>query len=397
MTRPWRRRPAVLAALAALILSGCDSPDEASSTEAPPFVFRSLELRQKRPNGKRDWDLTSPEARYEFSRRLVRASRPEGLLYRDNQPAYRIRADRATVVNDGQLVLLEGNVQLQQLQGQKVLIKGDRLRWTPPQALLVMEQRPEAIDRLTRIQSQLAQLHQRSQDLTLLGTVQLERWIQTPGLQQGRHADSVVRVRQTRWNLGTGALEADGPVLGQRRGKDHQTLQQLHAKRLSGNTAKGFLDLIGPVKVVAPKRDGRLEATTPRWLFEEDALVSDHPFKAFMNDSRLSGQAFRIAMGQTTVTVINGCQLTQPGDQLKASRCAWNWSTNRVQAQGNVELQRKANQQITRSDRLEGSVGRNGTVVFTSPGGSVQSQLKIKDNSNRSQSRGKDRSTPVSF
>lgn len=383
--------------IAALILGGCASVDESTSTEAPPFVFRSLELRQKRPNGEKDWDLTSPEARYEFSRRLVRASRPEGLLYRNNQPAYRIRADRATVINDGQLVLLEGDVQLQQLQGQKVLIKGDRLRWTPPQALLVMEQRPEAIDRLTRIQSERAQLQQRTEDLTLLGNVQLERWNLAPTRQQGSKADSVVRARQTQWNLGSGSLEAQGPVLGQRRGPGHQTLQQLHAKRLSGNTVKGFLDLIGPVKVLAPDRDGRLDATTTRWLFADDALLNDQPFEASMKDSRLSGRGFRIAMGQTTVNVLSGCELKQPGDQLQASRCSWNWTTNQVEAQGNVRLQRKANQQITRSDRLVGSVGRNGTVVFSSPGGSVQSELKINDSLKRPSMQEKDRSSPVSF
>jgi len=138
------------ALVAALLLVGCESDQQASAPEAPPFVFRSLELRQKRADGQRDWDLTSPEARYEFNRRLVRASRPEGVLYRNDQPSFRISADRATVVNDGELVLLEGQVQLQQLQGQKVLIKGDRLRWTPATALLVMEQRPEAIDALTQ-------------------------------------------------------------------------------------------------------------------------------------------------------------------------------------------------------------------------------------------------------
>ena len=116
---------------AALLLAGCDANPQAGEAEAPPFVFRSLELRQKRPDGQRDWDLISPEARYEFNRRLVRASRPEGILYRNDQPSFRISAERATVVNDGELVLLEGQVQLQQLQGQKVLIKGDRLRWTP--------------------------------------------------------------------------------------------------------------------------------------------------------------------------------------------------------------------------------------------------------------------------
>ena len=116
-----------------------------------------------------------------------------------------------------------------------------------------------------------------------------------------------------------------------------------------------------------------------------------------MKDSRLSGRGFRIAMGQTTVNVLSGCELKQPGDQLQASRCSWNWTTNQVEAQGNVRLQRKANQQITRSDRLVGSVGRNGTVVFSSPGGSVQSELKINDSLKRPSMQEKDRSSPVSF
>ena len=92
--------------VATLLLVGCGSNQQASNPEAPPFVFRSLDLQQKRTNGQRDWDLISPEARYEFKRRLIRARRPEGVLYRDDQPSFRISADRATVVNDGELVLL---------------------------------------------------------------------------------------------------------------------------------------------------------------------------------------------------------------------------------------------------------------------------------------------------
>lgn len=381
----------------AFYLAGCDGARDSSSAKAPPFVFRALELRQKRPNGERDWDLTSPEARYEFSRRLVKASQPEAILYRDNKPAYRIRAERATVINDGQLVMLEGGVQLQQLQGQKVLIQGDRLRWTPPEAVLVMEQRPEAIDRHTRIKSQRAQLMQRSQDLTLLGNVQLERWTQAQGSQTGSPAESVVRVRQTTWNLESGAFKAQGPVVGQRRSTTDQSSQHLHAQRLRGNTAKGFLDLIGPVKVLIPERDGQLDAATTRWLFADDALVSQYPFTASMEESHLSGRAFRVAMGETTVSVLDRCRLQQPGEQLRASRCVWNWTTNRIEAQGDVELQRNDNQQITRSDRLEGSIGPQGSIVLSSPGGSVQSQLSINDALGRPSSQTPHRLSPVSF
>ena len=397
MKHLWQPWPLLGVLAGSIFFGGCESGQDAATTQAPPFVFKSLELRQKRPKGEKDWDLISPEARYEFSRRLVRASRPEGILYRNNQPSFRVRADRATVINDGQLVLLEGSVQLQQLQGQKVLIKGDRLRWTPAQELLVMEQRPEAIDRLTRIKSTKARLHQRSHDLTLLGTVQLERW-SPKQLQKVRgHAYSVVRARRTLWNLDHGGLMSEGPVLGQRRGDGHKTLQQLQAKELKGNTKQGFIDLIGPVRVLAPDRKGELNAATTRWLIKEDALVSERPFNAGLQKSTLRGDGFRVAMGKTTLTVLRGCELTQPGDRLTAKSCQWNWTSNRVSAHGQVELRRKANQQVTRSERLDGNVGKKGLVVFSSPSGSVKSQLNIKDDQTRPPAQRKRRASPVSF
>ena len=377
---------------------GCEASQQTASPEAPPFVFRSLELRQKKANGSRDWDLISPEARYEFNRRLVRANRPEGILYRNDQPTFRISADQATVVNDGELVLLEGQVQLQQLQGQKVLIKGDRLRWTPSTALLVMEQRPEAIDQLTSIKASKARFDQNTEDLTLLGMVQLERFAKPKqGQSKSKQAETVVRSRNADWNLNNGVLKAQGPVLGQRRDQNHSVLQQLKAQSLEGNTQQGFIDLIGPVSVVSPKRKGHLKASTTRWLFRDDAFVSQSPFKASMKASNLEGDGFLIDMMNATVNVLSGCRLTQPGEQLEAHQCSWNWSSNRVSATGGVELKRKSNQHITRSQLLEGVVGDQGTVTFSSPGGLVHSEMTIKDDRSRSGQGSRRPSSPVSF
>ena len=384
--------------MAALLLVGCESDQQASAPEAPPFVFRSLELRQKRADGQRDWDLISPEARYEFNRRLVRASRPEGILYRNDQPSFRISADRATVINDGELVLLEGQVELLQLQGKKVLIKGDRMRWTPATSLLVMEQRPEAIDALTHIKASKAKLNQITEDLTLFGTVQLERWRKPePGAAAATKAETVVRSREADWNLRSGVLKAKGPVLGQRRDQKHTVLQQLTAQRLEGNTQQGFIDLIGPVAVVSPQRKGRLDASNTRWLFSDDAFVSKAPFRASMQTSKLVGDGFRIDMAQSTVSVLSGCHLSQPKEELRARQCRWNWTTNGVAAQGGVELKRASNQQITRSERLVGTVGKKGIVTFSSPGGLVQSELKIQDDRSKSGGGTKRPSSPVSF
>ena len=132
--------------ISSLMLTGCVSEKPASTVQAPPFVFRSLKLEQKNKQGLMDWSLNSPEARYELTRRLVRAREPDGVLFRNGKPSFRVRSDLALVVNDGEQILLEGDVRLQQLNGSKLLIQGDRLRWRPEQGLLLIEQRPRATD-----------------------------------------------------------------------------------------------------------------------------------------------------------------------------------------------------------------------------------------------------------
>ena len=103
-------RCGLTAALVASALMAACSPAARPMAVAPTpsFVFRSLDLSQRADNGDRDWDLTSPEARYDLSSRTIRARRPEGLLYQNDQPRYRITADLATVLRDGELVVLEG-------------------------------------------------------------------------------------------------------------------------------------------------------------------------------------------------------------------------------------------------------------------------------------------------
>ena len=119
------------ALVAGALLTACTTRRPITVEPTPSFVFRSLDLSQRADNGDRDWDLTSPEARYDLSSRTIRARRPQGILYRDDQPLYRITADLATVLRDGELVVLEGSVQLRQLNERGLTIEGDNLIWTP--------------------------------------------------------------------------------------------------------------------------------------------------------------------------------------------------------------------------------------------------------------------------
>ena len=360
--------------LSAVVLSSLIGCRQAPPTaiEAPrPFVFRSLDLNQRRDDGSRDWDLQSPEARYELSSRTVRARRPSGVLYRNDKPAYRISAELATVLNDGELVVLEGEVRLQQLNEGRLMIRGDRLVWTPARSLMVIDQNPEALDRDSRLLVRHLTFHQDRETLDFLGPTQLQRWHQTR--QAKKPPQTVVRTGDGSWNLQSGSLEAAGPVTAVQ-AEEGRTLK---ASRLIGNTDRKYIDLIAPVRLTLPAQEGVVKAGDTRWRYADQQFTSDVPFRASLKRGEATGLGFRVNQATSTVIVPSNGRLKQPGEQLKARRCSWNWVDETIIADGNVELRRSELDQVTKAERLEGRTGKNGGFQFGVPGERVTSTLRL--------------------
>ena len=380
--------------VALLLLTGCVSEQPAATVQSPPFVFRSLKLEQKTRKGLMDWSLNSPEARYELNRRLVRAVQPVGVLYRKGKPSFKVQSDLALVVNDGEQILLEGDVKLQQLNGSELLIQGDRLRWRPQEGVLLIEQRPRAVDQDSRISSSKAQLLQTTNDLTLKGVVQLERWTESSDPSK---PDTTLRTGEAQWNLDSGVLNAEGPVLAQRRNLEGTVLQQLQGRSLQGNTRAGDLKVTAPVVVRMPPQKGVLKAQDIMWNFRSQIVRTEQPFEAKLDLTRIFGSAFQAELKNTTVLIQDDCRIQQPGESLDARTCTWNWGTEEVLAEGNVVVKRDANDQLTRASKLVGRVGEKGRITFTAPGGRVESQVRFPADRLVDQTPRQRKSAPVEF
>ena len=381
-------------AIAAISLLGCRQPPEIVTEESRPFVFRSLNLNQRRPDGTKDWDLTSPEARYDLSSRTVRALGPSGILYRNNKPSYRISAELATVLNDGDLVVLEGQVRLQQLDQRKLLISGDRLKWRPSQSRMVIDQRPRAEDAESRLTVRQIVFQQDRDTLRFQGPTTLQRWDRQRSEDQP--PQTVVTTAEGTWNLSDGTLVAAGPVRAEQ--TEGRTLT---AARLVGNTQDQYIDLIAPVTLKIPNGKGEVNAGATRWNYQSKQLKSSEPFQAVFEKGSAAGTGFVVDERSNTVIIPANCRLQQPEQGLSARRCSWNWRTDVVIADGAVELKRDKLEQTTTAERLEGQLGEDGSVRFGRDGERVKSTIKLDQDSNSGsddQKRSSDSSSPaVSF
>ncbi len=383
----WPGWLSLLAAAMALAAShGCGRPSGSDNGEesSPPFAFRRLDLQQRNKDGLPAWSLKSPEARYDIRSSVARVLRPEGVIYAKGQPLYTLASTTGTVINDGEVILMEGSIRLQRLGRNPLLISADRALWIPRESLMRFELNPRVRDPQNQLSSQSATLLIDRDLLQLRGQPQLERWSQPSPLNGAPPASApeiIGTVREVEWHPGTGELRGQGPVSFSRRpprGAPTRPPQVLKALRLEGNTLKQLYTLHGPVAIDDPAERGWFRGGALGIDINNQRLTSAAPFQAQQGTLQLGGEALRVEGKSTTASIEGRCLLRQTGgDELQAQRCRWNWTTQAVEAEGDVLVHRPSNGQSTRAQRIEGELGPQGRVLASSPGGRVITEVQV--------------------
>ena len=389
-SRPgWRMRlgsiPLVAGALGLLASHGCGRPIATGNGESPPppFSFRSLDLQQRTKDGLPAWTLKSPEARYDIRSSVARVLRPEGVIFEKGKPLYRLDSTTGTVINDGEVILMEGAIRLQRLGRDPLVITANRVLWLPRESLMRFELDPGVRNPQNRISAQSATLHLNRDLLELRGQPRLERWSRPfplLGPMPAAAPEIIGNVKTVDWHPGTGELKGEGPVIIHRRppgGKLNGPPQVLKATRLDGNTLKQLYILQGPVEIEAPEERSWFRGGAIQFDVSNQWLKSAAPFQAQKGSVELQGEELRIEGKPTTVSIDRHCQLRQSGDGLSSQSCRWNWTTQAVEAEGDVLLRRPSSGQSTRAQRMEGRLGPNGQVLASTPGGRVVTEVRV--------------------
>jgi hypothetical protein len=355
-----------------------------SGDSAPPFAFRSLDLQQRTTEGLPAWSLKSPEARYDIRSSVARVLRPEGVIFNKGRPLYRLASTTGTVINDGEVILMEGSIRLQRLGRDPLVISADRALWIPRDSLMRFELNPRVRNPQNQISSQFATLYLDRDLLQLRGQPQLERWSRPfplSGPTPTAAPEIIGTVKEVDWHPGTGELQGQGPVRISRRPPHSAATrlpQVLQAARLEGNTLKQDYTLHGPVDINDPAERSWFRGGALSVDVHNQTLTSTAPFQAQKGTLQLEGDELRLEGKPTTASIERNCQLRQSsGDGLQSRRCSWNWTTQAVEAEGDVILRRPSNGQSTRAQRIEGQLGPKGRVLASTPGGRVVTEVQV--------------------
>lgn len=372
------RQVAACAAISALglLTAACNGVNRqrsgASEGKATPFVFQALNLSQSDASGRILWRVRAPEARYDLSTRVALASGIAGEIHQQGQLLYRLSAPLGTVINDGQVIQLEGAIVIQRLGAEPVTIQATRMRWYPREQRIALDRHAEAFNAELRLQARQATLLLERDLLQLRG----EPRVESRSPLAGGAGPLQLRVQQLDWSPGLGAITASGKALA-RQQTGSGPARTLEAAGLRGNTRLRRLELLAPVRLDLPDRRAWLLAGTSVIDLASSRINSPQPFRAAVAALQIQGADLQLDLNRQLATIGQRCRLSQPDAVLSAGRCSWNWDTDRVHASGSVVLRRGGDQQITRAGRLSGRLGAEGALQFSAPGSRVRSTLTL--------------------
>ncbi len=194
-----------------ITLFGCDKISRNSDSNPPLYQLNTLDLKQKKPNGMKDWDLTSPEVQYDLTNRLIKGRNPQGIIYINNLPSYNISASNLTVIDDGDIIELKGDIIFSGVGNKRLLIKGDLLRWKPQKS-----------------------------SIQFIGDTYFERFNSN---NDGIVPNIILKAKDAIWDTNNGIISALGPVTGIQKNPDSNEPGTISATSLKGNLKETFIDL----------------------------------------------------------------------------------------------------------------------------------------------------------
>lgn len=372
----WRR--AVLLLLLLALVSAAQScrqgkrgaeklaEDSAAAQESQSnLTFQNITLEQPDEKGKTLWKVKAEQATYSPDKQVAQVKNPNGQLFQDGKAIYQIQAAQGEVRQDGNRIMLRGNVLVTDLKSGATL-RGNELEWQPKQDLLTIRGNLRGSHPKVDMTADEARVSNRQRRTELLGQ-QVVAISKDPKLQmQGTHII---------WMMDQQQLLSDRPVQVQRYEGNQPT------DRASGDQAEVNM----AAKTVQLKQNGRLSLVDPPvevasnlldWSLQDQTVVSNQPITVFHRQEQVmaTAETGRMTIKDRMFYLNRNAHAVSQRNQsnLTSDNMTWNIPTQQFDAEGNVHYTQVDPYMDLRGPKAVGQLA-NKTIVVS--GGRVVTEI----------------------
>jgi LPS export ABC transporter protein LptC len=374
-----RNRAAALLLLLLLNVSACDSrrnraaerlaEDSAAAQEMEGnLTLENLTLEQSDDRGQVLWQIKAAEAVYSPDQETAEVRSPDGELYQDGEPVYRVRADRGRVQQNGEKIELTGNIVATDLRSGAVL-KGNELEWLPEQDQLTVRNNLTGTHPQVRLSATEARLFSRDRRMELSGQV----------IAVTRDPSLRLDAERLTWHLERQTIVSDRPAQVQRL-SGRQVTGQARSNRAEVNLAARTVDLRQNGQLILQDPPIQIVSNALLWNLKNETLNANQPVTVVHRQQQVTVTADRGRMNLTPQIIYLTENVQAIGQrnrsQLNSDALTWNVKSQEVTADGSV-VYTQANPPLNlRGSRAVGRL-QSQTLVLSggSDGGRVETQI----------------------
>ncbi|MBD1870724.1 LPS export ABC transporter periplasmic protein LptC [Cyanobacteria bacterium FACHB-471] len=328
------------------------------------LTFNNITLNQADDQGQTLWKIEADQATYSQDQQVARVENPEGELFQDGKAVFQIRAQSGEVQQDGEKVVLNGQIVATDLRDGMVL-RGNQLEWRPEEDLLVVRNNLSATHPQLRVSATEARAYSRDRRVELLGKV----------VATSRDPALRLNAEHLTWR------PQDQRIVSDRRIQ----VERLNGNRVTDRANADRAEVNLKTKVATLRQRANLALQDPPvvvtsnllvWNLQNETLVSTQPVTVQQRQQQitLTADQGRMDINRKIVYLNRNVTAVSQRNQseLDSDSLTWNMNNQQVVAEGNVTYNQSNPPLNLRGPRAVGRL-QDRTVVVS--GGRVVTEI----------------------
>ncbi len=329
--------------------------DEDVSEPERNLTFDNITLEQSGEDGDVVWRMTADRAIYSQDRQSADIEKPSGDFLRDGKPTLKVQAESGKVLNDGERIILKGEVIATDVESGAVL-RGDEMEWSTGEDLVVVRNNVIGTHPDFSIAADEAEISLDEQRIEVSGDV----------VAVSEEDNMQLAAENLVWFLDEERLVSDRPI----------QIQQTEGRRVTGRASgdRAEFDMASQVArleenavIIAQDPPIRVEGDFLQWNMENNSVRANQRFTVVHRQERITMTADQ-GQGnlETQVFRMNGNVIVdaqQNQGRLTSNQLTWTIPTQEILAEGDV-VYRQANPTFNlRGEVAEGKLENQVIVV----------------------------------
>jgi LPS export ABC transporter protein LptC len=359
----------------AIFLDGCSSLGSKSVQPTPTptaieakLQLEDLSLEQVDPQGKLLWKVRAQQGVYTPDRKTAKVTDLSGDLYQDGKIVLQLSAKSGEVEQDGEKVVLRGDVVAKETRNNLVL-NGQELEWRPKQDLLTIRNQVRATHPQLQATADRGQYQSRRQRMELTGK---------KILAIAKDPKAILQTEKLTWLVKAQTAIADRPLQVQRY-EGQQIIAQVTANQATATLDRKIINLRGNVQFSQVNPPIIANGESVAWYLNQERIVVDRPLKIVHVKEQATFNANRGQLDlKAQVATLSGKArgiATQNQANLQADRLDWQMTSQQIVATGNVVYQQTKPQIKFTGTRGVGKLQDQSVVVTSDRSQPVQTEI----------------------